>query len=151
MAAKKRSTKKKAASKTRKARIPKSWAAMARMMDRVGKKFDTIPKSKKRGLSGSPEHHRAQTSSHRDSAQSFFNDAARDASIGECYQALADLANGMYQQGQGQAHADEGGVAKYASTIDSDRAIDRVERLCIVKRGASTLRSLSGMRRRARR
>ena len=151
MAAKKR-TKKKATAKTRKARIPKTWAQMARMMDRVGKKFDTIPKSKKRGLSGSPAEHAQSAERHMDDLDYALDQSDSFMGQGDCRNAIFYLK---------KAHQHEGAVdadalytsSKFSTMIRQafDLKLDTVEtkfrNKCLVKKA----RALSGMRRRKKR
>jgi len=151
MAAKKR-TKKKATAKTRKARIPKTWAQMARMMDRVGKKFDTIPKSKKRGLSGSPPEHAYSGSEAGRAAERVYASALRFAEQGKCKSAANAFHRAGFEQGVMFAHQSQEGVDlgpgldRSKQVLHAYEAADKaVRQNCLI----ST--KLSGMRRRKRR
>lgn len=132
MAAKKR-TKKKTSAKTRKARIPKSWAAMARMMDRVGKKFDTIPKKrrKSRGLSGSSAEHRRQGAGMATSAIRQLEFAVEGAEAFRCRAAYDNLEQGLILAGEFHAHNLEAKVDSGVTSAKVQSAINAASRAFI--------------------
>lgn len=153
MVAKKRKTakKKKAASKVRKARIPKTWAEMARMMDRVGKKFDTIPKSKKRGLSGSPEHHAREAERNMDAVIGYADQAMDRAAAGRCESAIENLRAAHKAVGAAEVNAPQAergarfNSAILEAYIEPLAAAEKMfAQRCIVKKA----RPLAGLRRR---